>query len=311
MSFWLPTSDCDATCLAPTPQVGRVRRVVRLVALAGVVLGGGLLLPLMPPARRARALRRFAAAALRAMGMRTELRGHLPTRHALLVANHISWLDILVLLAVADCRLVAKVEVRRWPVIGAVAARTGTVFIDRARPKTLPHTVGLVRAGLDEGAVLAVFPEGTTSCGRQLGPFRPAMFQAALDAHAPVVPVSLLFTTPGSGQPATAAAFIGEETLLDSLRRILAARGLTVRVAPSVAIHPDAAATRGVLARLAGEELRKEWPARTPTVAPATAFPPHRTPVAAQYAPVRSLTALPGQRTGSDTRSAAELPPAA
>jgi 1-acyl-sn-glycerol-3-phosphate acyltransferase len=311
MSFWLPNSACDAECLAPTPLVSPVRRAARLVALAGVLLAGGLVLPVLPAGRRTGALRRFAGAALRAMGIRVRLRGALPARRALLVANHISWLDILVLLAVAECRLVAKTEVRGWPVIGKVAARTGTVFIDRVRPKSLPPTVAQLRAGLAGGAVFAVFPEGTTSCGRQVGPFRPAMFQAALDAHVPVVPVSLRFTTPGAMQPATAAAFIGAETLLASLRRIIAARGLTVRVRPAAAIHPDAAATRRALARLASDELRAEWPARTPTAAPATPSPPHRTPVAPEPAPVRALFPLPVQRAGSDTGSTAGLPPAA
>src|SRR4029079_10304453 len=89
--------------------------------------------------------------------------------------------------------LVAKHEVRDWPIIGRLATTLGTVFVDRTRPKTLPDTVARVAEHLADGAVVAVFPEGTTWCGRAGGRFRPAMFQAAIAAGAPVVPVRLAF----------------------------------------------------------------------------------------------------------------------
>jgi 1-acyl-sn-glycerol-3-phosphate acyltransferase len=305
VNFWQPSSDCGADCLLATPRVGRLRQLGRLVALAGVVASGGVLLPLLPAHRRASALRRVAAAALRALGIRLRVRGTLPARRALLVANHISWLDILVLLAAGRCTLLAKVEIRDWPVIGKVAARTGTVFIDRVRPKLLPGTVAQVRARLAAGAVLAAFPEATTSCGAGIGPFRPALFQAALDAGTPVVPVLLRFTTAGQPGPATAAAFIGAETLLTSLARILAARHLTVTVHAASAIHPDSGATRRDLARLAADAVRAEWPAWTPPATPTT-------PVTAP-APRLALLhgASPGRRADTIPGAAAQLPPAA
>lgn len=291
MSFWLPQSGCGAGCLAATPTVPRIRRLGRLVALAGVVAAGGAVLPLLPARHRAGALRGFCGAALRAMGIRLEVRGHLPARRALVVANHVSWLDILVLLAAGDLRLVAKTEVRGWPVIGRVAARTGTVFIDRVRPKSLPHTVSAVRERLSAGSVMAVFPEGTTSCGGGLGPFRPALFQAALDAGVPVVPALLSFTTPaaspaasrdgGARELATAASFIGQESLLTSLGRILRARDLRVRVRAGTPIHPGAACTRRALARLAAAAVRAEWPARVPAGHPPMAQPPVLPPAVA------------------------------
>ncbi len=295
MSFWLPSSECGAPCLAGTPVVSRARRLGRLLALAGVVAAGGAVLPLLPVRRRAAGLRAVAGAALRAMGIRLERRGRLPRRRALVVANHVSWLDILVLLAAGDLTLVAKVEVRDWPVIGRVAASTGTVFIDRLRPKSLRHTVSAVRDRLAEGAVMAAFPEGTTSCGQAIGPFRPAMFQAAIEAGVPVVPVNLRFTTAPDGQPATAAAFIGAETLVSSLGRVLAARDLRVRVHAGSAIHADAAATRRALARLAADAVRAEWPVRTPTAAPATPVAP---PVAVARVP--HLTLLDGGSAADD-----------
>jgi len=123
------------------------------------------------------------------------------------------------------------------------------VFLDRCRPRALPGAVAEVRAALAAGAVVAVFPEGTTSCGEGAGGFRPAFFQAAVDAHVPVVPVTLRFVA--AGEPTAQPAFVGTDTLLDSVRRVLRMRGLTVAVRVGTAIHPGPAASRRTLARVA------------------------------------------------------------
>jgi len=316
MSFWLPRTGCGAHCVTVPARVSRLRRAGRLAALAAVVASGGLVLPLLPVRHRSAGLRGFARAALRALGVRVTVRGQLPARRALVVANHVSWLDILVLLAAGGCRLVAKAEVRGWPVIGKVAASTGTVFIDRVRPRTLPATVAAVRDALASGAVVAVFPEGTTSCGQLIGPFRPALFQAALAAGVPVVPARLRFTVGPAGQPATLAAFIGEESLVSSVRRVLAAQRLRVDVLAGAAIHADAGADRRVLARLAAYAVDAEWPARLPAhpvlcgAAPATPPTPARATVAAprRTGRVPRLTLLEGWSGGDDQRTAAAPP---
>jgi 1-acyl-sn-glycerol-3-phosphate acyltransferase len=110
--------------------------------------------------------------------------------------------------------------------------------------------VAEVRDVLAGGGVIAVFPEGTTSCGEVIGGFRPAFFQAAIDAPAAVVPVTLRFQA--GGAPTARAAFVGAETLLDSLHRVLAMRDLVIRVAVGTAIHVGPAASRRTIARIAG-----------------------------------------------------------
>jgi len=260
VTTWLPRSTCGTGCLPSAGSVPRVSAgvaVLRTAAVLGVlaVAGGALcVLPLLPQRRRVRVVRSFARAVLWALGVRRVVAGRLP-RHggALVVANHVSWMDILVLLAYAPVRLLAKADVRRWPVVGPLAAGCGTVFIDRDRPRTLPATVGEVAAALRSGAVVAVFPEGTTWCGRSGGPFRPAMFQAAIDAGAPVVPVTLRFLL--GSTPTTVAAFVGEETLLASFRRVVAVRGLQVRLSVHPALHPAAGASRRGLARTAASAV--------------------------------------------------------
>jgi 1-acyl-sn-glycerol-3-phosphate acyltransferase len=174
------------------------------------------------------------------------------------VANHVSWIDPLVILAHTPARLLAKHDVRDCPIIGPVARALGTVFVDRTRPTALPATVRQVSGVLAADGVVAVFPEGTTWCGRTAGRFRPAMFQAAIDAGVPVVPVRLSFSI--DGEPTTVAAFLGEDTLYASVRRVVAARGLTVTLRTYPMLHPmldptadgDRWTARRTLARAAG-----------------------------------------------------------
>ncbi|MER0479454.1 1-acyl-sn-glycerol-3-phosphate acyltransferase [Streptomyces sp. Edi2] len=159
-----------------------------------------------------------------------------PGPGTLIVINHISWLDILALLAVEPVTLLAKREVGTWPVVGGLARRAGTHFIDRTSPRRLRHTVREVSELLGAGRSVAVFPQATTWCTADRGSFRRATFQAALDAGAPVRPVTLEYTQ--QGLPSTVAAFCGEDTFAASLRRVLAARALTVRVTAHPVLNP-------------------------------------------------------------------------
>jgi 1-acyl-sn-glycerol-3-phosphate acyltransferase len=255
-SLWLPRSTCDTYCLPSVesvPRVSPIRAVGRLVAALAVIAAAVALLPVIPvvpTAARTRLMGQFARVLLGACGVRHALRGRLPRRGALIVANHVSWLDVLVLLAYTPARLLAKHEVRCWPVIGWIARRAGSVFIDRNRPRALPGTVAAVATVLRSGAVVAAFPEGTTWCGRAGGRFRPALFQAAVDAGVPVVPVTLRFQL-GVDTGTTIAAYIGEDTLGASVRRVLTARGLRITVRAHPALYPEPGASRKILARAA------------------------------------------------------------
>lgn len=142
----------------------------------------------------------------------------------LVVANHVSWLDVLLVAAVCPGRMLAKHEVSGWPVVGRLARSRGTLFIDRERIRSLPGTVAAIARALRDGETVVAFPEGSTWCGREAGRFRPAVFQAALDAGAPVRPVAIRYRLAG-GEPTTVPAFVGDDTLTASLRRVVAARG--------------------------------------------------------------------------------------
>ncbi|MER7399179.1 lysophospholipid acyltransferase family protein, partial [Streptomyces sp. NPDC000151] len=170
----------------------------------------------------------------------------------LVVVNHISWLDILALLAVEPVTMLAKREVAGWPVMGPLARRAGTRFIDRSSPRGLPQAVADLAAELRDGRSVVVFPQATTWCSATEGGFRRATFQAAIDAGAPVRPVTVRYLQHGA--PSTVPAFVGEEDLASSLRRVLAAGALTARVTVHAPLTPGtrdrrdlAAATQEVI----------------------------------------------------------------
>ena len=260
--IWQPVSGCSDRCLtAGADRVGAFTTVVRVVTLVAVLLIGLLLVPVL----RGVAARAVARGVLAALGVRLSWRGPLPRPGSLLVANHVSWLDICALMSVAPIRPVAKCEVRNWPGIGGLAAVLGAIFVDRSRPKSLPVTVAEVAGELRAGRSVAVFPEGTTFCGAGRGRFRPAMFQAAVDAGAPVAPVSISYDS-------TAAAFVGDDTLWSSVRRIAGQRALTVTLVGSPALRPARGADRRMLARAAQASIGLPW--STPVALPVSGSGP-------------------------------------
>jgi 1-acyl-sn-glycerol-3-phosphate acyltransferase len=165
-------------------------------------------------------------------------------------ANHVSWLDIPAVLAVEPMSVVAKSAVRRWPVIGFMAARARTIFIDRRRLRRLPVTVAEMAGRLHSGLSVLVFPEGSTWCGRTLGQFYPAAFQSAIDAGAAVRPVALRYRL-ADGSPTTVAAFVGDDTLLASVLRVVSTRGLIIEVEAGPVADAHGAARRSMAATTA------------------------------------------------------------
>ncbi|MFD8720767.1 lysophospholipid acyltransferase family protein [Streptomyces sp. NPDC059629] len=231
MSVWLPSAPCTpGACVERVGSLAAVpRAVLRFAAVVVLMLAAIMLVPLggrIP----AEWVRRFCRLLVRAAGVRVRITGSAPaTGGVLLVANHISWLDIPLLAAVRPARMLAKKEIREWPVAGALVAGAGVLFIDRDRLRALPDTVGRIAGALREGAAVVAFPEGSTWCGRAQGRFRRAVFQAALDADAPVQPVRLQYRLEG-GPASTVAAYVGEDTLLASLWRVVTTRGLVAEV---------------------------------------------------------------------------------
>ncbi|MEV8453242.1 lysophospholipid acyltransferase family protein [Streptomyces sp. NPDC052095] len=282
MNPWLPAAPCTpGTCAAHTGRT-RLRPVAAALLLAGCawVLAGALgapFLPLFGPARRERLIRRWSYGAVRAFGVRVRVTGApVPpagTPGTLVVANHISWLDIPLVAAVLPGRMLAKREIRQWPVLGPLAARGGTLFVDRDRLRALPATVRALAAAMRGGSRVVVFPEGTTWCGRGPGGrFGPAAFQAAIDAGATVLPVRIGYRVTGHEAaasaerhaPAGAAAFVGDDPLPASLWRVVRAAGLTAELHVLPPVPAGALPDRRALARRAQRAVASESANRSP-----------------------------------------------
>ena len=253
---WWPASPCGTGCLGgQEPTVGRLRRALRITALITVVLFSFLSLVFLPViGKRGRnwLTRAIFRGVLFAMGVRLEVHGEIPGpgRGALVVNNHTSWLDIVAVNAVRPMRAVAKKDIASWPVLGWLVSAAGSVYVDRENIRSLPGTVATLAENLRGGAMVNVTPEGTTWCGLTHGTFRPALFQAAIDGGVPVLPVALRFRL-RTGTPTTAPAFIGDETIVDSVRRTAALRGLVLEVHVCDEIAPGRAEDRRELAALA------------------------------------------------------------
>lgn len=173
----------------------------------------------------------WARGMLRVLGIGLQVHGQPPAQGpVLLVANHISWLDILVLHAARYCRFVSKSEVRHWPLIGTLATGAGTLYIERASRRDALRVVHQMAASLQAGDLVAVFPEGTTSDGTAVLPFHANLIQAAVSADAPALPVGLQFVDSATGAHSLSACYIGDDTLVGSLWRTLSGPAITAVV---------------------------------------------------------------------------------
>ncbi|MBI5259584.1 MAG: 1-acyl-sn-glycerol-3-phosphate acyltransferase [Burkholderiales bacterium] len=197
----------------------------------------------------------WAGKLLRLLGVQLQLEGRFRPGASLLLANHVSWLDIVAIHAVhPQARFVSKAEVRHWPVVGTLTTAAGTLYIERERRRDAMRVVHQAAEALQAGDTVAVFPEGTTGDGRSVLPFHANLLQAAIVSGTPVQPVVLRFAEPGH-PISPAAAWVGETTLLQSLWAIARSRALTVHVRvlpPQASEHADrralAAAVREAIA---------------------------------------------------------------
>lgn len=247
---WYPVGECGPQCIGPARTgAGRARMAARGVRLLVVVLMLACAAPIVwrfAPRHRGRLARRSSRSVLAALGVtlvvddrRLVADGEPAAVNGLIVANHVSFLDVLAIAAVAPARFVAKSEVLAAPALGVLANRLGVIGIVRESLRELPATVDRVAAALREGGAVAVFPEGTTWCGGASGRFAPALFSAAGVAGAPITPMTVEYAE-DDGHACPGAAYIGDDSGLDTLRRILAVRSMTV----AVTVHPVVVPTR-------------------------------------------------------------------
>jgi 1-acyl-sn-glycerol-3-phosphate acyltransferase len=248
----------------PLPKpLGHLRAAWRLSRACAHVLRGlvtvYLVFPWLGVAAREVHIGRWARGIFAALGVRIERSGNSdPTPGAaggrLIVANHVSWLDIMAILALdARTRFVAMAELQHWRGVAPLVAAARTIYLRRRSARDVLRVVQELRCSLDAGDAVAVFPEGIVSDGRTLGPFHGNLLQGAIDAGAPVLPLALRYDD-AAGAASEAALFTGEITLMQSLWRLACADGLVLRL-KLLPVHRAAA---GMDRRELAAELRAQ-----------------------------------------------------
>ena len=161
------------------------------------------------------------------LGVRVHRRGGPWTSPVLMVSNHISWLDIPVLGGNVSFHFLAKSEIRKWPIIGWLANITGTLFIRRKSGDSGKVNRDLSRY-LGHGNSVLVFPEGTTTDGYQVKPFHDRLLNSAITSHVALQPITLAYYE--AGMPHSRVPFIGDDSLVPSIWKILGERVIHVHL---------------------------------------------------------------------------------
>jgi len=165
--------------------------------------------------------------------------------HALIIANHVSWLDIFVINSWQACHFVAKADIRSWPIAGWLSAQAGTIFLARGKQREVRRIYeGLVHQ-LEQNKRIAFFPEGTTGAQGGLLPFHANLFEAAIEAKVPILPFAVRYLDT-RGQLHPAADFIGDMTFAESMKVILQTDGLIAELIQLPNISTEGAHRRDV-----------------------------------------------------------------
>lgn len=243
----------------------RLRAAWRLLraALHGV---HGLALVLLlfgqfTPAQRQVRIAWWSAKLLRLMGVQLQMQGAPRPGAKLLVANHVSWLDIMAIHAVCpEARFVSKADVQHWPLANRLVAAAGTLYLQRESRRDALRVVHQMAQALADDDTVALFPEGTTGAGGEPLPFHANLLQAAIVQTVPVQPVALRYAQPGE-RFSVAAQFVGDTTLAQSLWRLACAQGVVLHLQwlpAQTSTHADRRALAATLRGQIADALRVE-----------------------------------------------------
>lgn len=207
--------------------------------------------------QRTQKIRRWSQRLLRILGLRLSTHGQPVCSDGplLLLSNHVSWLDIHALSAVLPARFVAKSEVRDWPIVGQLCTHTGTLFVDRGDKHDTRRVNDEIALALRQGCDVALFPEGTTTDGSGMRPFRSSLLQAAMEEQALIQPVYLRYLD-SRGEPSTLPAYYGDISFGASLWRLMGARRLQVELHFLPPLRASQADNRRALAQQIESQIR-------------------------------------------------------
>jgi 1-acyl-sn-glycerol-3-phosphate acyltransferase len=157
----------------------------------------------------------------------------------MLVANHVSWVDALIIQSIQPSIFVAKSEVKHWPIVGSIATACGVVFVDRGSPSSARRMVDDVSSALHHGYCVAGFPEGTSSEGSTVSLFHANLFEAAINHHIQVQPLAIRYTNPKTGALCLKAAFIGDIGFVQSMHQVITSTGIHAKVYAGELLSPQ------------------------------------------------------------------------
>lgn len=199
----------------------RVFRLARLgIHLAQGVLTVSAVFPCSGKARRQKMVRRWSGKLLKILNVSLSVSGKPPEGESLLVANHISWLDIYLINTVCPPRFVAKSEIRKWPVVGWLSEKTGVLFVEREKRSDASRVNQAISDAIASGDLVAIFPEGTTSDGSRVLSFRAPLLEPVLKSNANLHPAAIRYVT-SNGEVDTRVAYAGDTSFGQSLWTIL------------------------------------------------------------------------------------------
>jgi 1-acyl-sn-glycerol-3-phosphate acyltransferase len=221
------------------------------LVLASLWFGSWPLRRISPAAQvrlRRATLQGWARWALRCFGIRLRTRGRLPREGVLLVANHVSYVDIAVLAARVDAVFVSMSELRAWPFFGPMASSLGTVFLDRSRKRELVDAMREMQDWIARGYTVVLFPEGTNSHGERVLEFRPSLLEPAAAGRIPVACATLGYATRPPDPPASLTVAWVSEPFVPHALRVSSRRAIDAELV----LHPELEVgdERKVLARL-------------------------------------------------------------
>ena len=188
--------------------------------------------PVLPHKLRKKLVQRWCIRLLRILKVRVIIHGDsstlLGSHPYLLVANHISWLDIHIINSIRPVIFVAKADVSKWPIFGYLASMLGTIFLKREKLSDIKRVIQVMRDKFAKQEVVAIFPEGTSSDGKAVLPFKANLFESAHQAHVDVLPITIQYKE--NDRYSDRAAFIGDMELIDSIKNILKTDHLVVHI---------------------------------------------------------------------------------
>lgn len=225
---------------------------VMLHLLQGLLIAA-VIFPWINSASRDRRIKQWSAALLSILHIKVALQvqaGAESEPGALIVANHVSWLDIFVINSQNPCRFVAKADIRSWPALGWLSAQAGTIFIARGKQREVRRVYEGLVTSIEAGERIAFFPEGTTAAQGGVLPFHSNLFEAAIEAKVPVQPYAIRYVDE-QGELHRSADFIGDMTFVDSMLLIMKTRRMTAQL-----IMLPTIATRGAHRRELAQQTR-------------------------------------------------------